>query len=124
VAVLGLGACCTNHTVPVGGACSLDDACATGVCIPGTDASGRPTAWPDGYCSGNCESVACPQGSCLAMADGHSYCVSTCNTEGDCRPGYVCAEAVAACLPDCRKGWSCGSALACNSANGHCEAAP
>ena len=121
--MLGLAACSANVTVPVGSACSLDDVCSTGFCIRETDANGKPTQWAGGYCSGNCASHACPQGSCLALGDGNSYCVATCAADGDCRQGYVCATAVSACLPDCRKGWSCGSTLTCNSANGNCGAA-
>jgi hypothetical protein len=121
VAALGLAACSANVTVPVGGACSLDDACATGFCIRDTDAAGKRTPWSDGYCSGNCANNACPQGTCLAMADGNSYCLASCSSDADCRLGYVCAKAVAACLPDCRNGWSCGTTLVCNTSNGNCE---
>jgi hypothetical protein len=123
VAVLVFADCSSNTTVPVGGACTLDDACSTGFCIPDTDANGKPTQWTDGYCSGDCANSSCPEGRCLAMADNSGLCVSTCTTDSDCRMGYVCTQAVSACLPDCRKGWSCGTTLTCNSANGNCEAA-
>jgi hypothetical protein len=107
-------------TVEVGGACSSDNDCAEGFCIRDTDASDEPTHWTDGYCSGDCAST-CPQGNCLTLADGNKYCVAECAADEDCRRGYVCAKAVAACLPDCREGWSCGSKLVCNSGNGNCE---
>lgn len=123
VVALGFAACASNATVPVGGACSLDDACSTGICFHDTDASGKSTPWTNGYCSGNCADAPCPEGICLALADSNSYCVSTCTADSDCRAGYVCAQAVSACLPDCRKGWSCGSTLTCNPANGKCEVA-
>jgi hypothetical protein len=122
-ALLAVAACSEITAVPVGGPCSYDDTCMTGLCIRGSDANGQPTAWAGGYCSGNCADTACPEGSCLALADGLKYCVATCSADGDCRAGYVCAKAVSACLPDCRKGWSCGSTLVCNSASGNCEVA-
>jgi hypothetical protein len=117
---LVLAACSANVTVPVGGACSADDVCATGYCIRDTNANGNPTHWAGGYCSGNCANHSCPQGTCLPIA-GKSYCVATCKTNHDCRAGYVCDETVSVCLPDCRKGWACGSTLSCNSSNGSCQ---
>jgi len=122
VFVLGLAGCSSNATVPVGSPCAMDDTCSTGLCLRAIDGSGQPTSWTNGYCSGNCANTPCPDGSCLAMADGLSYCVSNCAADGDCRTGYVCAKTVSACLPDCRKGWSCGSALTCNATNGNCAA--
>ncbi len=119
--MLGLAACSANATVPVGGACSLDDACSTGLCILGADANGKDTPWSNGYCSGNCADAACPEGDCLALDDDRSYCLATCAADRDCRAGYVCAQAVSLCLPDCRKGWSCGTTLTCNATNGNCE---
>ncbi|MBN2576841.1 MAG: hypothetical protein JXP73_19920 [Deltaproteobacteria bacterium] len=115
-----LAACSSNLAVPVGGGCSSDDVCLTGFCILDTDASGQATHWEGGYCSGNCQKYSCPQGSCLTLADGKSYCVATCATDGDCRQGYICARAVSACLPDCRLGWSCGDTLTCNIDDGSC----
>jgi hypothetical protein len=120
--VLGLAACSSNAAVSVGGPCATDDTCSTGYCIRAVDAKGQATSWANGYCSGNCANTPCPEGSCLSMADGYSYCVANCARDSDCRAGYVCALAVSACLPDCRKGWSCGSALTYNPANGNCEA--
>lgn len=120
LAVLGLSACSPTVAAPVGAPCSLDVACFTESCIPAVDTGGKRTGWAGGYCSGDCSSVDCPQGICLAMADDHAYCVSACSADSDCREGYVCATAVGACLPDCREGWSCGASLACNADNGNC----
>ena len=95
----------------MGGACQADESCVTGVCIPEASA-----AWSGGYCSGDCASTACPQGLCLVLADGLSYCVAECASDGDCRQDYICSAGVGACLPDCRLGWSCGSSLVCDMA--------
>lgn len=105
----------------VGGACIYDVSCTTGTCFVATDSSGKATGWTDGYCSGDCASASCPQGKCQALADGKSYCLSSCSSNGDCRSGYVCATSISVCLPDCRKGWSCGSSLTCNQSSGNCE---
>lgn len=120
--LLALQACAAkNAVVPVGGACSSDDVCLTGSCIQATDLAGKATRWRDGYCSGNCDEHACPQGRCLTMADDSKLCVADCGSDGDCRAGYVCDQTVKACLPDCREGWSCGTTLVCNADNGSCQ---
>ncbi|MBN2575413.1 MAG: hypothetical protein JXP73_12690 [Deltaproteobacteria bacterium] len=120
LAVGGLCLSCSNRgSVAVGGACRADESCVTGVCIPEASTASS-TAWSGGYCSGNCATTTCPQGLCLTLADGRSYCVSECAGDGDCRAGYVCSAGVGACLPDCRLGWSCGSFLVCDMATGAC----
>lgn len=122
VATLALAACsATNEAASVGGPCSSDDVCVTGFCIAASDPNGKPSPWAGGYCSGNCADRSCPQGNCLALADGSNLCVVACQVDTDCRSGYVCDQAVTACLPDCRKGWSCGSELSCNADNGNCQ---
>jgi hypothetical protein len=115
--------CSNRGTVAVGGACSSDEACVTSVCIREDDSSSNP-AWTGGYCSGNCADTACPQGLCLTLDDGHSYCVSSCGGNQDCRSGYVCSTSVGACLPDCRLGWSCGPDLICATNSGECTLPP
>jgi len=119
--VIGFATCTTNKTVAVGEGCSSDDACSTSICLPATDRSGAPTGWTGGYCSGDCSTTACPQGKCQTLADGKSYCLSSCASAGDCRSGYVCDTSLSVCLPDCRENWSCGSTLTCNQSSGNCE---
>jgi hypothetical protein len=112
-------ACTARGTVVVGGPCTRDESCTTGVCI---QAGSSPTAsaWAGGYCSGNCARTACPQGLCLMLADGLSYCLAACQDGSACRSGYVCSVSAGACLPDCRLGWSCGPALVCDATSGAC----
>jgi hypothetical protein len=112
-------ACSSRGSVAVGGACARDESCATGVCIRESSTT-TSVAWMDGYCSGSCATVLCPEGLCVAFTDGYSYCVSQCQSDADCRVGYVCSAGVGACLPDCRLGWSCGSSLVCDLATGAC----
>jgi hypothetical protein len=117
-------ACSNRGEVAVGGKCRLDESCVTGVCLPEAR-SAAGVSWSQGYCSGKCSQdgrPACPQGRCVALNDGLEYCLSTCSSTPDCRDGYVCSEAVAACVPDCRLGWDCGR-LACNARTGECGVA-
>jgi hypothetical protein len=115
--------CGGRSSVNVGGSCTIDESCTTGVCLPETRHNAQ-AVWQGGYCSGNCEKRACPTGSCLRFEDGLSYCVSSCQDNQGCRTGYVCATSVGACLPDCRLGWPCGSALICNAQTGTCDPPP
>jgi hypothetical protein len=111
--------CTSRGTVAVGGACNRGESCVTGVCIRESNTLSS-VAWLDGYCSGNCGSATCPEGLCLTLADGYSYCLAECLNDAECRAGYVCSSGVHACLPDCRLGWSCGPALVCDTATGAC----
>lgn len=112
-------ACTARGTIVVGGPCTRDESCTTGVCIGG-NTSAPESAWIGGYCSGNCAHTSCPQGLCLVLADGLSYCLADCQGDTACRPGYVCSATAGACLPDCRLGWSCGTALVCDATTGAC----
>lgn len=113
------GACTARGTVVVGGACTRDESCTTGVCIR-ANGSATASAWVGGYCSGNCAQTGCPEGVCLLLADGLSYCLAACQGDSACRAGYVCSATARACLPDCRLGWSCSSALVCDDTTGSC----
>lgn len=115
-------ACSGRGTVAVGGACTRDEACVTGACIREKSTMGL-VAWTGGYCSGDCSSAVCPEGTCVAFSDGRSYCVSPCADNAQCRAGYICSAGVGACLPDCRLGWSCGPSLVCDSLTGACTVA-
>jgi hypothetical protein len=115
--------CGGRSHIGIGGPCTGDESCTTGVCLRETRQS-QQLLWQGGYCSGNCESNICPTGTCLLLEDGNSYCLSICQKNEECRVGYVCATSVQACLPDCRLGWSCGSALTCNDKTGTCDPPP
>jgi hypothetical protein len=118
---LATSSCGGRSHINVGGPCTRDESCTTGVCLRETR-QGQQPLWQGGYCSGNCENnVPCPSGACLRLEDGKSYCLSACQKSEECRAGYVCATSVGRCLPDCRLGWSCGSALTCNAQTGACD---
>lgn len=55
------------------------------------------TSLPDGYCTiFNCDPDQCPGDSaCVEFHPGQPrfsrrFCLATCGSPGDCRPGYVC----------------------------------
>jgi serine protease len=75
----------------IGDACTLDGECGN----PGGAVCA--TGWPSGYCISDCSGTPCQSGSrCVGFDnDGNeevdaSYCLSSCATNADCRPGYGC----------------------------------
>lgn len=49
---------------------------------------------PDGYCTlKNCTDRQCPdEGVCIIFDADTSYCMASCEADGDCRDGYVCVD--------------------------------
>jgi hypothetical protein len=90
---LGLAGCSGEGAAEVGDPCEDGNACAfrTGsACI---------LSWPDGYCTevgctlGSCPTGArCVTGIQFADVSYESYCLSTCDRDGDCRDGYRCVD--------------------------------
>jgi hypothetical protein len=115
------GAITSSVKSALGEPCSQDSSCATGICIEESRA-GNGIAWTGGTCSRACSaSNACPNGSnCVQFDDGSGLCLPRCSATERCRSGYVCADAVSACLPDCREGFDCGSSLTCDRSSGNC----
>ncbi len=87
----------------IGDECSSDAECGSGrIC----DLSST-----DGYCTlGGCTANSCPENSvCVTFRNSESYCMAICDTDEDCRSGYVCdgvngahafCRVRAACMPD------------------------
>lgn len=72
----------------IGDACTVAQECGSGTCL------NRDFA-PGGYCSLSCVvgGAACPAGTvCVSdvLSRGTAGCMRTCQTERDCRSGYVC----------------------------------
>ena len=66
----------------IGGACSSDDDCQSGLeCL---------REMPGGMCSQTCEDE-CPDGSVCVDLAGQGYCFRACDGDGDCRGGYTCS---------------------------------
>lgn len=79
----------------VGQPCAQPTDCPAGaVCLQGGE-----WVWPGGYCSTSCDQQvkpdSCPAGShCEELAvtgPDLQVCIKDCETETDCRSGYVCA---------------------------------
>lgn len=64
---------------PVGAACAKSSECQGAVCLD----------WPGGYCTAfDCTVSSCPSGSkCMPLAGGNSACLTTCESDADCRAG-------------------------------------
>lgn len=57
--------------------------------------------WPDGYCTGPCRPAApdCPgNGVCINLGI-LALCTESCQSDPDCREGYICDQNSRACLP-------------------------
>jgi len=57
--------------------------------------------WPEGYCTGPCRPAApdCPgNGVCINLGF-LALCTESCQSDTDCRDGYVCDQNALACLP-------------------------
>ena len=74
----------------IGKACASDTDCATGqLCL--TEADGLR----GGYCSLDCNSVACPSdATCFQQGAGSRFCLRSCKVDADCRTseGYTCTN--------------------------------
>jgi hypothetical protein len=62
-------------------------------CVPGQDCF---TA-PDGFCTRGCTEAGrttdCPSGTICTFFGQSQVCSPLCNSNGDCRTGYICVEA-------------------------------
>ncbi len=127
------GQCTGANTGDTGATCAFNADCkeailggATRECVPPYRPDGGASGWPGGYCSNaGCDSfVDCPgtTGSCGRDGFCYSTCVGANLGQSNCRPGYVCSDALtvdggtfALCVPDCRNpGYAgCGSGRTC-----------
>ena len=77
------------RTTTVGTACTSDADCGAGDCLTGPD-------WPDGYCTVNCDED-CGDAVCLDQ----TICAARCNSDDECRSGYMCDNVGAAASRVC-----------------------
>lgn len=113
----------------IGGSCSMDGDCSSGVCFDESQ-----TDWPGGSCVGGCDQVSgefCDgsnpsSGLCLELEDGN-ICLPSCRSGVDCRDGYACSADIAAtneqgygfCIPSCEY-FGCDPGQYCD-VTGFCE---
>lgn len=116
----------------IGAACNDGSAdCTSGKCeveIPqGT--TGHPyctttDCWPGGYCTQDCGTNVCPQGSACSRFFDPDLCLDLCTYDGgksDCRDGYVCDRgwigtdsSIAVCVTACGSASDCDAGAQCN----------
>lgn len=88
----------TPTTSVIGQPCTSDSQCgSSGLCA-------NNSSWPGGYCTQDCLSASCPDGSKCYSNGTAAYCFASCSAVGTtCRSGgYVCTDDNAgggACLP-------------------------
>jgi len=104
----------------IGNACTTDATCGeNGVC---------GTGFPQGYCTQDCRTDACPLSSKCLTTDSVAFCLATCTGprmgRSTCRSGYVCENDGAGtglCVPACTSSSDCEGAQTCTVATGYCE---
>jgi hypothetical protein len=127
-----LGACDFSTPMPnggrtrVGASCAASSQCSAGVlsaeCVTEAQAQAEGFSAPGGYCTAVGCDLENPFGSCgtgatcVSLLPSVTGCFANCNTEADCREGYVCAEHT------CRPTLICtGEGDSCNQGSGCCE---
>lgn len=93
--------------------CEGEDTCRSGECLPEVNATGVPTGWVGGSCSGNCilpagyssnfffSGTLLPRAGCAgetdvcfpssSLSEGDlGLCLRGCTSPADCRPGFSC----------------------------------
>jgi hypothetical protein len=100
---------------PLGQFCADDGECASGRCV--TD-----DGWLLGYCTSGCDG-GCGDGVCGQTTAGE-ICLSACQGDLDCRPGYVCGETAngKGCTAPCTADGDCAEGLRCIASSGRCAA--
>jgi len=108
---------------PVGGPCTTDADCASGICWDELN-----MGLPGGYCVDECrEEGGCwdPANICVSYKDD-SLCVKKCSPgeSGGCRDGYEClalSEGNGACWPKCTADSQCSVVGRCDLDSGFCS---
>jgi hypothetical protein len=121
---IGAGACFEPGAMP-GDACTSDTDCPSGgACITEAD-----SGWPSGTCAVGCDAATgdgCDGGTCIPGNFG-DFCVASCTSSSDCRPGYRCEANDAPsggsyCAPGCATDDDCAtSGYVCNPGLGTCD---
>jgi hypothetical protein len=112
-----------NQTAHIGDACSSDSDCAEGAsCL-------NSSAFSGGYCTQYCNACMCPSAA-LCVTLNLEVCLAQCQSDGDCRDGYLCQPLATstglagACLPHCQSDDDCTGLLPgthCDTQTGACQ---
>ncbi len=96
---------------PAGAFCAGDGDCADGACLTGA-------RYPNGLCAAPCGG-GCAGGAVCGSTPAGERCLTACDTDLDCRPGYVCG-ADGGCTARCQDDAECGGELRCSDSTGRC----
>ena len=104
---------CRAPALLIGGKCTTNGDCGTGICAP--DVPGG------GYCTQDCSSSSCPTGSRCINAGSFKLCLESCSVSSDCRSEHLCFSYPGGnlCLPKCTQDSDCDS-YNCDAAIGTC----
>src|SRR2546428_513504 len=104
---------CRAPALLIGGKCTTNGDCGTGICAP--DVPGG------GYCTQDCSSLSCPTGSRCINAGSFKLCLESCGVSSDCRSEHLCFNYTGGnlCLPKCTQDSDCDSSN-CDAATGIC----
>lgn len=91
---------------PAGSACTQNGQCQGKWCLQSVHVAGAPKTMTGGYCTQDCSTFPCPQGSiCFENKDGagtllNKVCIKECAQNSDCRESenYSCPSGL--CLPN------------------------
>lgn len=97
---------------PVGGFCAANGDCESGQCL-------RGERYPHGLCVAGCG--GCPEGTVCGGTPEGERCLSACEADLDCRPGYICG-AEGGCTARCQSDSDCSGDLSCSASVGRCVA--
>ncbi len=108
----------------VGAPCDADGECNSGSCL---------STYPGGYCTSGCgtQFTACEPGSeCYTWGEATPTCMSRCEADAQCRPGYRCEISAEQqdgtsvrgfCVPRCDAFGRCPDGQSCDPATGSCQ---
>ena len=100
---------------PVGGPCTLDTDCESGLCML-EYYDDLPTGNTGGFCTfWDCFASGCPSASRCVPVTGGAVCLPECESDADCRGGFVCNPTELACVPGCGSDATCPDKHVCLS---------
>lgn len=103
-----------------GSHCLASEECASGFCLTEQD-----TGWPQGYCTGACNSlISCDEGSECLYAGNDPFCFKSCDPAAPtCEVAQLCLELdarTAVCVAGCTLTAHCPTLGKCDILSGYC----
>lgn len=103
-----------------GSHCTTNDECASGFCLGELE-----TGWPQGYCTGACNTlISCDEGSECLFAGADPFCFKTCDPAAPaCESAQICLdidETLSVCAAGCTLTADCPTLGKCDILSGYC----